>query len=200
MLHYNRAIISYLQLPNDYSQRLQSEEWTFGTGEGVKPTLEELETAIKALDFVYLEVHALAVSADFKWDHRIRNLTGADVYEYRLNDVQEIRSLARLLQVRIRFQLRQGDFDGAISSISDEICLAEFVGQGETVVQKLVGIAIQAMMRDRITNAIATPGCPNLYWAIATIPQPLNSMSESVLWELNNVSRVLPVFGRSRNR
>jgi hypothetical protein len=46
-------------------------------------------------------------------------------------------------------------------------------------------------MRQKIEQAIATPGCPNLYWALATVPQHLIRMGDSVLWELSNPSRVL---------
>lgn len=197
LMHYNRAVISFLRLPNDERRKLQSEEWTSGTGEGSKPTAEELRKQVEALKFVFQEIHELALSENFQWDHHFRNMTGLKIYMYRLNDVQEIRSLARLLQVKIRHQLLQGDHDGAISSITDGIRLAEFVGQGETLIQKLVGIGIQSMMQRSLMNVIETPGCPNLYWAIATIPRPLSRVSESVSWELDNITRVLPVLAEA---
>lgn|GEM_PF-2427459 len=41
------------------------------------------------------------------------------------------------------------------TSIADGLRLAEFVGQGETLIQKLVGIAMTNMMRDSLTEAEA---------------------------------------------
>lgn len=197
LMHYNRAIIAFLQLSVDQRLKLQSPEWISGTGDGSKPTVEELGKVIRSLEFIFDELHELALSEDFSWDHQLRHMKGLDVYMYRLNDVQEIRSFARLLQLRIRYQLLQADFDGALSSVADGIRLAEFVGQGETLIHKLVGIGIQSMMRQSIIKAIETPGCPNLYWALATIPRPLNKVSESVSWELNNISRVLPALAEA---
>lgn len=197
LMHYNRAVISLLQLPVDERRKLQSEEWMWGTGKALKPTAEELGKAVQSLDFIFAELHELALSEDFVWDHRLRHMNGLDIYMYHLHDVQEVRSFARLLQLRIRYQLLQADFDGALSSVADGIRLAEFVGQGETLIHKLVGIAIQAMMRKSMMKAIETPGCPNLYWALATIPRPLNGVSESVSWELNNIPRVLPALAEA---
>lgn len=194
LLHLNRALIHWLQVPREKRGEWQSGEWLDGSGEGKIPSQQEIEEVIVSLDFLFSELHELALSEDFHWDHRLRDVTGADVYTYLLPDIQEVRALARMLNLRIRVQLANKDFDGAISSISDGIRLSEFVGQGETLIQKLVGIAIQGMMREKLTDLIATPGSPNMYWAIATIPRPLNRISDSVMWELGSVFRVFPVL------
>lgn len=199
LLHYNRAVIAYLQLPDDTQRKWTSSEWLSGEGDGEKPTQEDLADAVGSMEFMYQEIHALAMSEDFTWDHRLRKLTGPDVYLYQLNDVQEIRSLARMLQLKARLRILQDDSEGAIETIADGIRLAEFVGQGETLIHKLVGMAIQSMMRNSLEDLIGTPGCPNLYWALASIPRPLHNINESVLWELDNVSRIFPVLGRAEN-
>ncbi|MEQ9407067.1 MAG: hypothetical protein RIK87_05050 [Fuerstiella sp.] len=194
LLHYSRAQMLFSQLPEEKRNRWQSPEWTEGSGNGPSPTADELKATVDSLRYVFEELHALAQSEDFSWDHRLRDVRGPSVYMYLLPDVQQSRALARMLLLKIRHQLLQKDFEGVVSSISDGIRLAEFVGQGETLIQKLVGIAIASMMRDSIQQAITTTGCPNLYWALATIPQPLIDVSDSVLWELNNVANVLPVL------
>lgn len=189
LMHYNRAQILFLQIPKE-KQHL----WQTWSGDDITPTDQELADAVTALKSVYDELHSLAVSEDMTWDHRLRDLRGPAVYAYTLPDVQEIRSMARLLRIRIRHQVKQGDFDGAVSSVGDGLRLAEFVGQGETLIQKLVGIACASIMRDGIREIITTPGSPNLYWALAGIPRPPIDVSESVLWELNNIHKVLPVL------
>lgn len=194
LLHYNRALIHFSHHRKEDRLRWQSSEWLEGQGDGDIPGPDELKTTVDGLQFVYDELHELALSEDFDWDHRLRDIRGPQVYMYLLPDVQEIRTMARMLVIRIRYHLSQDEFEEAFSAISDGLRLAEFVGQGETLIQKLVGIAISSMMRDQIENAISRPGCPNLYWAIATIPRPLINVRESVLWELNNITRVLPVL------
>lgn len=197
LLHFCRAQMMYLSTPAEWRQKLQSEEWLEGTGKNEIPTLDEIRETLFGLEHVFEEIHDLAMSEDFQWDHRLRDLRGPKVFTYRLPDIQECRSLARLLALKIRVQLEDKDFDGAVSSIRDGLRLAEFVGQGETLIQKLVGIAIAAIMRDKLETAIATPGCPNLYWALATIPRPLVSMGDSVLWELSSPPRVLTALAES---
>ncbi|MCA9008931.1 MAG: hypothetical protein KDB01_04245 [Planctomycetaceae bacterium] len=189
VLHYTRAQILFLQLPKETQI-----QWQMWYGEDKTPTDDELANAVVSLQQIFNELHNLAQSEDLTWDHRIRDLRGPEVYAYLLPDVQEARSMARLLRLKIKHQLKQKDFDGAISAISDGMRLAEFVGQGETVIQKLVGIAIMAMMRECIVETISTAGSPNLYWALASVPQPLIDMREAVLWELGNIQNVLPAL------
>lgn len=199
LLHYTRAQILFSQNPRDKQNLWQSSEWQDGVGEGDIPATEELKLVIDGLTPVYEELHDLAMSEDFTWDHRLRDIRGPQVYMYLLPDVQEIRTMARILAMKIRYQLSQKDFDGAFSSIRDGLRLAEFVGQGETLIQRLVGIAITSIMRERITQAISTPGCPNLYWALASVPRPLIDIRDSVMWEINNITNVLPVLAESES-
>jgi len=192
LLHFTRAQILFLQMPQE-----KQTEWKKSFFEDKNPTDQELASVVASLQNVLNELHELAISEDFEWDHRIRDVRGPEVYFYLLPDVQEARSMGRLLRLKIKHQLMQRDFDGAISSISDGMRLAEFVGQGETIIQKLVGIAIAAIMRECILDAIATPGCPNLYWALASVPRPIIDMNESLLWEVGNIHRVLPMLAEA---
>ncbi len=180
-----------LSRPVELRMKWQSEAWRDPNSEE-RPTTEEVEQALASLQPIFAEVHAMAVSEDFLWDHRIRDLRGIEIYSYLLPDVQESRTLARLLALRIRYQLSQHDFNGAIESISDGLRLAEFLAQGETLIQRLVAIACASIMRDSIKEAVSTPGCPNLYWALAGLRRPLVPVHDSVLWELRNIHRALP--------
>ncbi|MCA9049074.1 MAG: hypothetical protein KDA89_10130 [Planctomycetaceae bacterium] len=194
LLHFSRAQLLLMQRSEEERNRWQTDEWMNGEGEGEKPTTEQLGKTVESLQTLFRELHDLAMSEDFSADHRLRDLRGPEVFTFIMPDVQESRALARILKMKIRYQILQRDFDGAVTSISDGLRLAEFIGQGETLIQKLVGIAIQSMMRAGIENLIATPGSPNLYWALATIPRPLVSTRDSVMWELNTLARVFPAL------
>lgn len=192
LLHYMRAQMLFSESPKE-----KQTEWQRLLDQDNHPPDQELAAAVTALQQVYAELHDLAMSEDQMWDHRIRDVRGPAVYSYLLPDVQNARVMARLLRLKIEHQLRQRDFDGALSTIGDVVRLAEFVGQGETLIQKLVGIAIASIVRDSIQQAISLPGCPNLYWALATIPQPLVDINPSVLWELNNIQHILPALSEA---
>ncbi len=192
LLHYTRAQMLYSQLPDE-----ERAKWNKWDEDYDSPAVEQLAAAIVLLQHVFNELHELAISEDFEWDHRIRDLRGPEVYMYLLPDVQEVRAMMRLLRLKITYHLRQKDFDEAILTMSDGMRLAEFVGQGETIIQKLVGISGAAIMRECILDAIATPGCPNLYWALASVPRPIVDMNESLLWEVGNIHRVLPMLAEA---
>lgn len=192
LLHYMRAQMMFSEMPKE-----KQTEWQTFWDDGKNPDDHELAAAVAALQNIYSELHDLAMSEDMTWDHRIRDLRGPAIYSYLLPDVQQSRAMARLLRLKVKHQLRQREFDGAISTISDGLRLAEFVGQGETLIQKLVGIAITSIMGECIQDAISTSGCPNLYWALATVPHPLLDINESVLWELNNIRHVLPALSEA---
>ncbi|MCA9058406.1 MAG: hypothetical protein KDA85_07900 [Planctomycetaceae bacterium] len=197
MLHFSRALVFTAQHSPEQLTMWQTGTWQFGQGDGVPPTADELANVVTSLTPVYAELRAMALSEDFTCDHRLRDIRGPQLYYYLLADVQESRTLARLLKLRIRHQISTRDFPGAVDSIRDGIRLAEFVGQGETLIQQLVGIAIASMMRESITDLIATEGSPNLYWALASIPRPLVHTSDSILWELNNMPQVFPVLEKA---
>lgn len=193
-LHFARVLIAISQVPKEKRQ-----EWEQWAPEVRIPSDAQLAEAVQSLNFVFSELHLLAMCEDLTWDHRIRDLQGPQIYSYLLPDVQEVRAMARLLSLKAEHQRRQQDFEGVCSTVSDGFRLAEFVGQGETLIQKLVGIAVSAIMRTVIERTIETENCPNLYWAIARIPRPLINISESVLWELRNVNRVFPVLAEAES-
>lgn len=196
MMHYMRVNTILLDHPQESWQKYESDVWQEKDHPDA-PTAAELAEAVQQLDSVFAEIHQLALSEDADWDHRIRELQGPEVYQYLLPDVQQTRRLARFLNLRVRDQLNRDDIEGAIGSIRDGLQLARFVSNDELIIQQLVGIAIAAIMSERISELIQHPDCPNLYWALATLPRPLVSNSDSLQWELHAIHQVLPMLSEA---
>ncbi|MGN6544003.1 MAG: hypothetical protein ACTHK7_03065 [Aureliella sp.] len=194
LLHYSRAMLMFKNVPLDLRRHID-----VGTEEPA-PTPAELQKLLDATGPVFDEIHALALSEDFKWDHRIRDLRGAAVVSYLLPDVQEGRELARLLRRRIDDRLARGDFDGALASIEDGHRLAEFMASGETLIQQLVALAMQEVMREAVEDAIAKPGCPNLYWALASVHDLAPQMQRSIEFELSWFDMIFPMLPEAEAR
>ncbi len=93
-----------------------------------------------------------------------------------LPDIQQMRALARALQVRFRAEVALGHFDDAIRTAKTMFALARHLGEHPTLIGDLVGIAIANMAVDPLEEMIGQPGCPNLYWALTCLPDPLISM------------------------
>jgi hypothetical protein len=90
-----------------------------------------------------------------------------------LPEVQAFREIARVQRLRIRVDLAENDFDAAVRNIQTGLRLGKDVGEGPTLIQSLVGIAITTIFLREVEGLIQRPNAPNLYWALTTLPRPL---------------------------
>ncbi|HEV3386920.1 MAG TPA: hypothetical protein VG097_19035, partial [Gemmata sp.] len=88
-------------------------------------------------------------------------------------DVQKLRFLAANLQVRFRSELTQGRFDDAMITAKTMFALSRHMGEHPTLIGGLVGIAIAHIAIGPLEEMLEQPGCPNLYWALTNLPNPL---------------------------
>ena len=100
----------------------------------------------------------------------------ADGIELLLPEVQQIRSLARALQVRFRAEIAQCRFDDAIRTAKTMFAISRHLSDHPTLIGNLVGIAIASMTINYLDEMLMQPGCPNLYWALTNLPSPLISL------------------------
>jgi hypothetical protein len=101
-------------------------------------------------------------------------------YTMPLPEVQQTRTFARILCVRARMQMAEGDFADAVDTLQCGYALARHVATGETIVNGLVGIAICEIMSRQVFDFVQQPKSPNLYWALTTLPQPLIEIREAL--------------------
>jgi hypothetical protein len=197
-VRYSRALTLFLQVSRSTSQK-QSPDWNdfVSRANDYAPNTEALDQLLEPYSNVLLELEEFGKCEDLSWDHRLRDVQGPKIYSFLLPEVQEARSLARLLYYRGMVSIQKGDFDDAISRIRTGYRLSAFVRSGETLIQQLVGIAIEATMQDLILYAMEKPGCPNLYWALATVPHSPSSMQRSIELELSTVEKLLPVLANA---
>jgi len=104
----------------------------------------------------------------------------ADGYELLLPEVQQIRSLARALQVRYRAEIAQERFDEALRTAQTMFAISRHLGEHPTLIGDLVGIAISSLAISGLDEMLEQPGCPNLYWALTNLPSPLISLDKGM--------------------
>ena len=189
-LRFARALLMWQQFPSD--SRNKWELWA--KREEFRPSKDELQAGLDQLEPVFEELHRLATSEDSRYDHRLREMKGPSLFLYGLPDVQASRGLARMLCLKADSQIAEKDYDGAITTLQDGFRLAAFVGQGETLVQQLIGLAIAGVMLDRVESLVQVKEGPNLFWALASLPRPLLDVNESVQFELGSIHRVFPAL------
>ena len=96
---------------------------------------------------------------------------------------QKSRGLARAIALRARLQLIQHDSDAALETLRLGYALSRNLGKSSTIVQMLVGIAIQGLMNYRTRELIAMEASPNLYWALTDLSSRPVEIRESISYE-----------------
>lgn len=90
-----------------------------------------------------------------------------------LPEVQKLRSLGFVLCLRLRGEIKNGEFLHAIETIKSLFGLARMLEKHPTLIGNLVSMAIIHMAMNTIEEMIQQPGCPNLYWSLTDLPNPV---------------------------
>ncbi len=89
-----------------------------------------------------------------------------------LPEVQFIREMGTLLAVRARLEIADGDLTRAVRTLQTGLAMAKQIGEQPTLINYLVGAAIAQIMLRQVDDFVQQPKAPNLYWALADLPQP----------------------------
>ncbi|QDV38405.1 hypothetical protein [Tautonia plasticadhaerens] len=133
-----------------------------------------------------VELGALREDCDWEFDRRPESI------DLLLPEVQSSRSLARLVSLRVRLAILDGDVDAAVHWLRTGYALARHVSDGPSLIQSLVGLAIGGVMNGDLIELIQLEGTPSLYWAIAHLPDPVVDMSAGLVGERSLVDRLIP--------
>ena len=94
-------------------------------------------------------------------------------YDLLLPDVQYLRGLAQAIRVRFRVEVAEGRFDDAVGTAKTNLALARSFNDYPGIITSFIGLAIAFIQLEALEEMIQQPGCPNLYWALTTLPSPL---------------------------
>jgi hypothetical protein len=100
-----------------------------------------------------------------------------------LPDIQKLRLLAQDLRLRFRAEVALHRYDDALGSARTLFAMARHAGEHPTLVGDLVGIAIANVAIGPLEEMLEQPGCPNLYWALTDLPDPLVSLQRGMQGE-----------------
>jgi hypothetical protein len=121
-----------------------------------------------------LELGARRSSVDWSY-----TLDAGDPIGLLLPDVQEMRMHAPILVLKARVEMAEGRFADAVRTLETGYSFSQQVGDGPFLINSLVGIACGSMCTDCLTDLIEQPQAPNMYWALAVIPWPLNDLRKA---------------------
>lgn len=111
-----------------------------------------------------------------------------------LPELQHLRTFARLIALKARLEIAEGKLDEAIHTLQVGYAMARHVSQGPTLIHGLVGIAMSSLMSEQLETLVQQPGAPNLYWALAQLPDPLIDMRPGFETEWGMIYLSYPEF------
>jgi hypothetical protein len=110
-----------------------------------------------------------------------------------LPEVQTFRQTAKVIAVRARYEMAEGDNAEALRTLRWGYALGRNLGRhAPTLIHMLVGAAITAVMDQELENLLQQPGAPNLYWALTVLPRPYFDPLPAVEEERSMLDRTLP--------
>ncbi len=97
-----------------------------------------------------------------------------------LPEIQKLRSLADVLHLRLRGEVKNREFKRALVTVKTIFGLGKMLETHPCLISNLVGIAICTKAVHGLEEMIQQPGCPNLYWSFADLPTPLMDLRHSL--------------------
>jgi hypothetical protein len=141
--------------------------------------LEEAKKTLSTFEDVIEQTSAAGFRSDCDWQYVLEE----DPLQTRLPDAQSMRSYARLLLLKSRYEIRTGNPRAAIARLRDGFALARHVSRAPFLVNQLIGNAIAEVMITELDEVIRLDGAPNLYWALNELPQPIVTFDEGLATE-----------------
>jgi len=137
-----------------------------------------------------LEAGARCSACDWRREERVN----ADSIAVMLPEVQKMRELAHLLNIRCRMHIGRRQAAKALGDVQIGFALARHVGEGNNLIQSLVGVAIFHIFAKRLEEILELPDCPNLYWSLTALPRALFDVRRPLEFEIRSLEASLPAW------
>lgn len=203
--YYYRA---FLQIPNfmrsrrkDVKDEEELAKW-YGTGLDATPIadlpLDKLRKAALPTDGIITSALRDAMSRrDCDWQLGIEDIRGPKLIEFVLDEFQQGREVSRMLLLQARLAIAERRYSDAIEATRMNYRLAIDTAKVPFLVCGLIGIAEAGHANSGIVDLIASPDSPNLYWALAELPQPLVDLRLAAQCEIEIGLRIFPLIDQA---
>lgn len=148
--------------------------------------VEEVHKYLELFRFQPFLLEEARMRSVFELDRNIRDVDNPR--GYLLPEIQAMRELARTQSIRCRLAIAEGRIEDAIRTVSQQFALARHLGQDDFLITGVVGIVVSSIAHADTLHLVQRPDCPNLYWAFATLPEPLVGFDKSLSIEANFVA------------
>lgn len=191
---YYRAMLIHSQVLTTLTPA-QRAEWANDTNQLLEQSSKDFDVS-KADRWVRGSVLEQAMEGalrrDCDWSFQLQSLKGSEAIMFLLPDMQEMRSLSRMVMIDAKRNLAQGKMDQAIRSVQCGYQMGAHCCREPLLICDLIGIACASQASLVVEEIVATPGSPNLYWALASFPKDEWSMKPAYDFESDFAFRMFP--------
>ena len=178
---------------DDYNLSERIEKWRQAPLEELNR--KEAEEALSSFSSCFHQVKLASQRNYCHWEMPIE-----DGYNMQMPSLATFRNIVRSMQLQIHLYISEGKIDQALEMIREGMYMGRCVAEGPTIVQSLVGIAIEATMLKELEELAQIPDSPNLYWALSSLPDPLIDMHSSIQFEREAIFMEFPQLKDLENK
>lgn len=164
---YHRAALLAAQVPD----KAREAESQLGSDPLTQADLERARAALRPFEHA---IHYAAIAArrqPVDWD-----LPLPEGFAMLLPELSHMRAAARAIALKARIEIAEGHFEDALYTLATGMAMARDLSEAPTLIHGLVGMAVGGIMLDAVEDLMEQRGSPNLYWALAMLPDPPASL------------------------
>ena len=146
----------------------------------VSITPEQEAAMYQNLDRVFRILERASRQSYCDWSDRIQYHGVASLIPH----IQEARMLARYLQGKANWEIRNGKYDDAVKTIRVGFMIGNHVEQDPFLISTLIGSSIHGMILSELRTLESQPDAPNFYPALTQVYFPGNAVQNGMQNEL----------------
>ena len=188
----SRALVQFLAHPNRSSLDLQYEKLSeLWVERHVRD--DSLSSHVSQQRAILETIYDAANMETLEQSSTQRHKIGKEVFAANLSEIQILRNLARLVQLDALLAIHERRYEHAIRAIGAGFRLAEFVqcSGDANLINGLVSVAISGITFSLVEEMSQQVDAPNLYWALASLPEVLWNQRGWIDGESASMSRIL---------
>jgi hypothetical protein len=117
-----------------------------------------------------------------------------------LPPLSKFRHLIKVLALRGRLEIAEGQFDKAVDTLQTGFTFARHQADGGLLICGLVGASVAEVMFRQIQAFSEAPGAPNLYWALASLGRPVVDIRKGLLSEADSLFLWFPALRDAKHK
>lgn len=143
--------------------------------------LEEVKKFLALTEFQVPDLKEAQKCKSMNFDRHIHDLQSPA--SLALPEIKRFRSVSRDQRLRFRVAIAENRLDDAMTILRQQFAMVRHLSEDYVLISNLVGMSVAHLALDDTLHLIEHPKSPNLYWALATLPNPLVSTKNSIGFE-----------------